>query len=74
MEATYLADGIHVMSSRPGRVIFRSKIDLPRPRDISEVQLNPHFIELHAEIWRHMKSEVLKAYKRNTAIGAVHES
>jgi NitT/TauT family transport system ATP-binding protein len=38
------------------------RIDLPRPRDVAEIRLAPRFIELHGEIWRAMKAEVLKGY------------
>jgi ABC-type nitrate/sulfonate/bicarbonate transport system ATPase subunit len=44
-EAVFLSDEIHVMASRPGRVIDVMPIDLPRPRDRSIVN-NPRFVTM----------------------------
>ncbi len=62
-EAIALADRVVVLSAGPEtRPIGEFRIDLPRPRDVAEVRLTPHFIELHTQIWHRMKSEVLKGY------------
>ena len=31
-------------------------IDLPRPRSIRELQKDPHFHELYAQLWSHLES------------------
>jgi NitT/TauT family transport system ATP-binding protein len=41
-EAVILSDVVHVMSTRPGRVVQTVKIDLPRPRTLDMVTL-PEF-------------------------------
>lgn len=44
-EAVFLSDEIHVMGTRPGRLLETLKIDLPRPRTTSAL-LSPEFIAL----------------------------
>ena len=46
-EAVYLSDEVHVMASRPGRVVARIDIDLPRPRPHSIVTTDA-FVQLKA--------------------------
>jgi NitT/TauT family transport system ATP-binding protein len=64
-EAISLSDRVIVLSAGPEtHPIGEFAIDLPRPRDVSEIRLVPRFIELHTEIWHAMKAEVLKGYAR----------
>ena len=44
-EAVYLSDRVYVLSGRPGHVVIRVDIDLPRPRPPS-VSLTARFMEL----------------------------
>jgi NitT/TauT family transport system ATP-binding protein len=37
-------------------------VPLARPRDISEVKLDPKFRTLHRDIWQMLKAEVIKGY------------
>ena len=48
-EATYLADTIYVMSRRPGRIVARRDVDLPRPRDL-EITYSKPFADLVLEL------------------------
>ncbi len=62
-EAIALADRVVVLSAGPAtRPIGDFRVDLPRPRDVSEIRMTPAFLALHREIWAAMKEEVLKAY------------
>jgi NitT/TauT family transport system ATP-binding protein len=65
-EAIALSDRVVVLSAGPEtHPIGEYAIDLPRPRDVNEIRLSPHFVELHTEIWHKMKNEVLKGYARS---------
>jgi NitT/TauT family transport system ATP-binding protein len=44
-EAVYLADTVHVLSSRPGHIIHSEAIDLPRPRDPKQ-RFDPAFADV----------------------------
>jgi len=52
-EATFLADRIFVMSSRPGRVVAERRVELPRPRDL-EVTFKPEFQSIVHELREHI--------------------
>ncbi len=64
-EAIGMSDRVVVLSAGPAtRPIGEFVIDLPRPRDVTEVRSNPRFVELHARIWNVMREEVLKGYQQ----------
>ncbi|MBV9656881.1 MAG: ABC transporter ATP-binding protein [Verrucomicrobia bacterium] len=62
-EAISLSDRVVVLSAGPGtRCIGDFVIDIPRPRDVSEIRHELRFVELYKDIWHAMKAEVLKGY------------
>ena len=62
-EAIALSDRVVIMSAGPAaRVIGDWRVKLARPRDISEVKLDPAFHDLHRDIWHMLKAEVIKGY------------
>ena len=62
-EAIALADRVVVMSAGPAsRIIAQHVIDLPRPRETSEIRLDPRFHAIQRAIWADLKAEVMKAY------------
>jgi len=53
-EAVYLADEVIVMSPRPGRIVDRLEVALPRPRTF-EMLSGDVFGGLRDRIWRHIR-------------------
>ncbi|EKS29123.1 ABC transporter ATP-binding protein [Afipia felis] len=65
-EAISMSDRVVVLSAGPGtHPIAEFAIDLPRPRDVSEIRHTKQFVDLHREIWDVMKEEVLKGYAQS---------
>jgi NitT/TauT family transport system ATP-binding protein len=65
-EAIALSDRVVVLSAGPEtHPIGEFAIDLPRPRDVNEIRMTAHFVEIHGDIWHAMKDEVLKGYAQS---------
>lgn len=52
-EAAFLADTIHVMSARPGRIVVSREVEFPRPRDLS-LCYEPEFVAVVQELRAHI--------------------
>lgn len=59
-EALILGDRVIVMTSAPGRVKATIDVEIPRPRDFSDIRSNSVFIRLYQNIWKELREEVLK--------------
>jgi sulfonate transport system ATP-binding protein len=64
-EAIALADRVVVLTAGPATVKGSYAIDLPRPRNVSEIRFNPRFVELYQTIWEDLRSEVMISYERS---------
>ena len=63
-EAISMSDRVIVMSAGPAsHPIGEFLIDLPRPRDVTEVRGDPRVVSLHRSIWNVLREEVLKGYE-----------
>ena len=64
-EAISLSDRVVVLAAGPAtRPLGEFVVDLPRPRDVSEIRMTPRFVEIHEAIWKVLRSEVLKGYEQ----------
>jgi NitT/TauT family transport system ATP-binding protein len=52
-EAVFLAETVHVMSSRPGRIVTTRSVNLPRPCTLAST-FEPDFVELVQDLRRHI--------------------
>jgi sulfonate transport system ATP-binding protein len=64
-EAIALSDRVVVMTASPGRIKAVYRIDLPRPRSVTEIRFHPDFGRLYETIWKDLKDEVRLGYERS---------
>nr|WP_246247388.1 ABC transporter ATP-binding protein [Piscibacillus halophilus] len=57
-EAILLSDRIFLMTSQPGTIKEEVKIDLPRPRQMTQVRSDPNTADVFLKIWNHLQDEV----------------
>jgi len=64
-EAISLSDRVVVMAAGPEtRPIAEFAVDIPRPRDVTEIVQSPSYLDVHRRIWDALKAEVLRSYAR----------
>ena len=68
-EAISLADKVCVITAGPGTVKGIYTIDLPRPRNLTEIRFDPRFVHLYHQIWEDLRNEVLISYERTKQRG-----
>jgi NitT/TauT family transport system ATP-binding protein len=68
-EAIGLSDRVIVLTAGPGQVLGDYMVEMPRPRNLLEVKLDPAFTTMYRKIWADLEVEVLKANEKN-AFGA----
>jgi NitT/TauT family transport system ATP-binding protein len=56
LEAVFLADEVMVLSARPGRLLERMVIDLPRPRTLAALS-SPALVRLTERIRSHLSNQ-----------------
>jgi NitT/TauT family transport system ATP-binding protein len=66
-EAIVLGDRVIVMTNRPGTIKTVVDIDLPRPRNVLDMQSNEAFFDIRSRIWTALREEVLTLRERETA-------
>jgi NitT/TauT family transport system ATP-binding protein len=64
-EAIALADRVLVFTAAPATLKHEYRIDLPRPRNVTEVRFDHRFTSLYAQIWADLRDEVMVAYERS---------
>jgi NitT/TauT family transport system ATP-binding protein len=57
-EAIIMSDRVVVMSRRPGRIKANIRINLPRPRNATELLKSSEFHRLYSELWGELGAEI----------------
>jgi NitT/TauT family transport system ATP-binding protein len=59
-EAIFLGDRILLLTARPGKVREILPVEIPRPREISQVRGDHRSIKLRAHIWEQLKRDPVR--------------
>ncbi len=65
-EAISLADRVIVFTAAPATLKATYRIDLPRPRNVTEIRFTPRFAQLYEQIWEDLRTEAMITYERAT--------
>ncbi len=65
-EAISLADRVLVFTAAPATLKATYQIDLPRPRNVTEIRFTPRFAQLYELIWEDLRTEAMITYERAT--------
>ncbi|MBP2302008.1 ABC transporter ATP-binding protein [Azospirillum picis] len=68
-EAVALADKVYVLTAGPATVKTVFNVDLPRPRVMSEIRYDQHFVEVCKVIWDALREEVQIGQQRTMDSG-----
>ena len=66
-EAISLSDQVVVMTASPGRIKAVYPIELPRPRNVTEIRFEPAFGRIYERLWADLRDEVLTSYEQSKA-------
>ncbi|MBA2450473.1 MAG: ABC transporter ATP-binding protein [Chloroflexi bacterium] len=69
-EAISLSDQVVVMTASPGRIKAVYPIELPRPRNVTEIRFEPAFGRIYERLWADLRDEVLTSYEQSKARAA----
>jgi NitT/TauT family transport system ATP-binding protein len=58
-EAIALADTVVVLTRRPGRMRSTVHVDIPRPRAVADLPLDPRYHRVLESVWREVRGDVL---------------
>lgn len=66
-EAIYLSDEVIVFTKRPGRLKARVEVDIDRPRDLSDPNVQNKYERFRNQLWQLIKEEITTSNLTQTA-------